>query len=797
MILDNKRHLCLFAAAFIWGIILFYRPAVIWIPLLLLLGALILLVLKTCEVKKETAVCGCLTAALILFAFFLCYNQNHKYQSILNASETVTETELTGVVIRKEKKSSNYLFYLNHTTYLKENKKAEGGNVLVYFDEDSIPIGSVVKVRGTMDQFPHATNEGEFDLADYYQSRNISFRVFADSVMVSRFPKRLFREKLYKIQKSISAVFESELNSRDAGILSTLVLGNKGLLDSEIKQLYQDAGISHILAISGLHISILGIGVYRFLRSCRCSYWISAGIGSGLVFSFTVMSGMGVSAKRALIMYLLVMGAEVLGRTYDGSNALALASLILLIGNPMSLFQSGFLFSFTAMIALIVFIPKIQSEDDEPVIKGNHIRGNLCETCIKFFKKINRQILSGFVLQLFLLPLTAWFYYEVPVYALFLNLLIIPLCGWLLGCGLLGGIVGLIFPEPSKWILVVCHVILSVYEKAIGITEVLPFHQVITGQPPAWLMLIYYAVLCFTIILWKQRDYLFSVSYGRICCLFLSAVLLCAILFFPKKNHFYVSFLDVGQGDGICISDGAGKYIMIDGGSTSGSEVGKYIIGPFLKYRGIKKIDAWIVTHGDEDHCSGVLELLHDGYEVDYLLLAEAMAQDASWYQLVDAAMENGTEVIYVSSGDALQLQNCEMECLYPSKDDSGDANALSQVWSLKKGDMSVLFTGDIGEEQEEMLLKRNQMEEYVILKTAHHGSKYSSCDAFLQKVSPDYAIISCGENNRYGHPHAETLDRLEKAGSHILQTQYEGQITLFEDREVWHIKSFLLSFAD
>lgn len=833
MILENRRHLCLFAAAFIFGIILFYRPEGIWPFVLLLLGAAFVFVLWRCTVKRETVVVGCLAAAIILWAFFLCFSQNHIYQTILNASETGLEVELTGVIDRKEKKSDFFLYYLKRTIYSKDNQIIDSGRVLVYSEEDTIPVGAAVKVRGSIEQFPHASNEGQFDMADYYQSQNISFRVFADSMTMIRSPKWPFRESLYRIQKQISEVFESELNTRDAGILSTLVLGNKGLLDTEIKQMYQNAGISHILAISGLHISILGFRVYRFLRRCHCSYWSAAGIGSVLVFSFALMSGMGVSAQRALTMFLLIMGANVLGRTYDAPNALALAALVILVRNPLSLFQSSFLFSFTAMIALIIFVPEVHAGEVESVRKGKivqkgnagqnkdgaDIRTALHGRCLQFAGRLYNQIFSGFILQLFMLPLTAWFYYEVPLYALFLNLLIIPLCSWLLGFGLLGGIAGLAFPELSKWILVICHIILTVYEKAIGITELLPYSHVITGRPSAWMLVIYYLILGMVYIIWKQKenflciwkqknDFFFKrkrlsgiplsnifiyLSQKQLTGFILSIILLCFTLFIPKKEYFQVSFLDVGQGDGIYISDGDGSHIMIDGGSTSESEVGNYRIEPFLKYHGVERIDAWIVTHGDEDHCSGVLELLQAGYDVQYLLLAEMIPHDEAWAALVDAAEKNNTKVVYVSAGDSLNLTNCNMDCLFPSGEDySEDANALSQVWSLKTEDMSVLFTGDIGSGQEKVLLERKLLDDYDVLKVPHHGSKYSSCKAFLEMVSPEYAIISCGENNRYGHPHAETLERLEQSGRDVLQTQYTGQITLLEKRGTWHIKKFL-----
>ena len=228
---------------------------------------------------------------------------------------------------------------------------------------------------------------------------------------------------------------------------------------------------------------------------------------------------------------------------------------------------------------------------------------------------------------------------------------------------------------------------------------------------------------------------------------------------------------------------------MIDGGSSDEKQVGKYRIRPFLKYHRVNKIDVWIITHGDEDHCSGALELIRSGYPVRYLVLAEAMPEDQARDDLLEAARENNTEVIWAGAGDSLVLDDCRMTCLYPEKEEEGtDTNGLSQVWSFEKEGVSVLFTGDIGTDAEEKLLRRGIAGEYMILKVAHHGSGTSSGEEFLKRVSPEYAVISCGKDNFYGHPHKETLKRLEEAGSTVLQTTERGQITVSETRNGWGI---------
>ena len=801
------------AAAYICGVLLYFRPREIWAALLLMTGGSVVLVLAAHRKKKKASVMAVLAAVLFLTAFIRCGVQEQKYEKCLENAGSRTEMELTGIVFKKEIKTNSYLYYLKTSNFknsedFRENENI--GKVLVYGSEDVASIGSEIEVSGQLEQFPHASNEGNFDLADYYKSQNITLRMFAEDIKIRKESGWNFREMLYQIQKRISQVYETELNDRDAGILGTLVLGNQAMMEDEIEELYQGAGISHILAISGLHISILGYGLFRFLRKCRCSYWSAAGVSGGAVFAFALMSGMAVSARRALIMYLLMMGAQVMGKTYDAVNALALAALIILTVNPQALFQSGFQFSFLSLAALCISSAVLSGRKEEaarrlqeenrkfPTVSGkaDGLRGRIRKRWGAFLESV----MSGAILQLFLVPLTAWHYYEVPLYALFLNLLVIPLCGWLLGFGLLGGVTGIFFPELSKWLLIVCHMILAVYEKAIGAVNALPFSQVVTGRPESWILLIYYVFLtgiCLSVICGKPSLFFSRKLYHKAAMLvhgyaglLLPALFLGALLFLPERQVCRVDFLDVSQGDGIYLTDGHGTHLMIDGGSTDEKQVGKYRIRPFLKYNRVKKIDVWIITHGDEDHYSGALELMQSGYPVDYLVLAGAMPDDDSRQTLEAAARQNHTEVVRVSAGDSLDLEGCIMRCLYPDEEETGnDVNALSQVWSLEKDGLSVLFTGDIDAETEEKLMKRKLLEQYTILKAAHHGSGNSSCAEFLETVSPAYTIISCGEGNFYGHPHRETVDRLKKTGSMILQTMDAGQITVFESGKEWGIR--------
>ncbi len=802
MILKRKRHLCLFAAAWLFGTVLYCRKEDVWLPVLLILGGILACCIASGNRPKEQIAVCAIVISLILASFSVCRHQESSYRLIQEMLKTDPGTELTGTVTGKQFKSDQYLYYLK-TPYKK---------VAVYFETDAISIGSVVTVRGKWRAFSPASNEGSFDFAEDYREQNISFRVFADEIKVERAPFFKFREGLYQLQKRITRVFTESMDPKEAGVLARLTVGNRGFMDPDIQKMYQSAGISHILAISGLHISILGYGVYRFLRKIRVPCHICEGIGCGAVLCFVIMSGMGVSAVRALIMYILIMGARAFGRTYDPLNALALAMLVLLIPNPLTLYRSGFLFSFAAMAAIVLVDAVSANSSRKPDERPDTGMPG------RFLSAVRGRILAAGFLQLTLLPLTAWFYFEVPLYATFLNLLILPLCSALLGFGLAGGLLGIFFPQAAKWLLIPCHFILRFYDESVTLVNRLPLSTWITGQPSARLILLFYVSLAGVCLLFlipakkklPEKTVRISVTARKLFCICRAHVRLCsllpaavaaAILFIPGRQLCRIDFLDVGQGDGIHLSDGAGTHVMIDGGSSTEKSVGTYVIEPFLKYHAVRRVDAWILTHGDADHYSGLLELLWDGYPVTFLVLANAIPRDDTWEEITEAAYANGTEVVYVESGDGISLKDCEMLCLYPAEEDraksgpaatGSDGNEFSQVWRFEKDEMSVIFTGDLGEDEERLLIGRGELGDCLVLKAGHHGSKYSSCAEFLETVSPEYAVISCGENNIYGHPAPETLERLADAGCEVYQTPQCGQITFCEERGKWKLRTYL-----
>ena len=793
MILDNKRHICLCAAALVAGILLASERTVQHVipAIFLLVGCMAGIAQRGKVSFFEIRIMFVVLACCCIFGAVWTRKHVASYLDRQDVVRDISQVTISGIVSRKEIKSDSYLYHIRQTYLNSDQTPIFLGHVIVSNEQDDIPIGTKVTISGKIQLFSGARNDGNFDFATYYKQLNIVCRIKADTIRQNKKPRFLIRETIYQLQKNMIQVYLENLNERDAGVLCTLAAGSKSQLDSDTRQMYQNAGISHLLSVSGLHISILGFSFYRLLRKMCISYSFSSSVSMILVFSFAYMSGFGVPARRALVMYFCMMGAQVLGRTYEAANGLALAAILLLIGNPLVIEQSGFLFSFSAMLSIVLYgILFCDTKWKEQKYKEQKFSWK--EFVLhKMLIPLKNNCLFSLWLQLWLLPLTAWFYYEVPLYSLFLNLLVLPLSGWLLGGGVIAAMIYQKLPYMAEWMLVGCHEILNIYEAGMKLIQCLPGNLVLTGRPEIWCMILYYFFLALFCV-WKCRHpnndgIRKKILFNGIC-----AGLLTGTLLFHPAELPGIYMLDVGQGDGLFLTDGAGTKVWIDGGSSSEEAVGNYRMLPFLKYHRVRSIDAWIVTHPDADHISGLIELIEADYPIRYLILAKAQAEEKACQDLITLADQKGIDIQYVSTGSELHLQEMELHCLYPdAQETAADINGLCQVWELQSHDFSMLFTGDIGEEPETLLLERNLLKPVNALKVAHHGSRYSSSERFLARIKPEIALISSSAHNRYRHPSPDTMERLRNQKARICCTKDMGQLSILYRKGQWVLQHY------
>lgn len=716
---------------------------------------------------------------------------------------------LWGTVFRKEESTYQSIYYIKDSYFSKEKGRMYAGQGLIYLDDSTAEryrIGDTLQFQGKFQSFQKARNEGNFDREAFYHGKNIAFQVKADEVaglVLSEdapFGERLFhglevgagrwKEWLYQLRRRIRPVYARHLPASRAGVLSVMTLGDKGLLEAETKTLYQQAGISHVLAISGLHISLLGMGIFRLLRRVGLPYGIS-GLAAGiLLVCFGQLAGMEVSTSRAVLMFLVMLLGGFSGMSYDSLTALSLSALLQLWDNPLVLWYGGFQFSYAAVLAVVVvsgiyrkLLPGRNSGERERRREGFR------ERLTGWLKGLGETVLVSVCIQLVTLPLTLWSYYEFPLYTVLINGLLLPFMGIILFLGIAGGAVGLALPGLSWLILQPAGLLLWWNETVCRLFLRLPLAQVITGCPGLEKLYAYYGLLggCL-LLMWYGKRRLEGEKSGKwIVCRGLTLILallpaagLLWLAAAPGPAEFRIAFLDVGQGDGIYLRSAQGGDFFVDGGSSDVTGVGDYRILSFLKYHGIRGIDGWFVSHADKDHISGLLEVWDSGYPIRQLLLAEGMVRDEAWQELVEQAGEHGTEVIYLTPGQRVVSGELTFVCLAPEPvEDASDRNGASMVLLAECQGIRTLLNGDISQAEEQKLMEAFPKLRVDVYKAAHHGSNYSNAGEFLELLKPLVSVVSCGEENRYGHPGAEAVAHMEETGSEVLYTMESGQITI------------------
>ncbi len=683
-----------------------------------------------------------------------------------------TEIELQGRVDWVKESEYGVTLMLSNVTLA---KKERGSLKLVAFvsEADGILPGDRIRADGVLREFDRAGNPGEFDSFLYYRSLGCQYSCEIEAITGVKRAKLPIYRMLMAVRSRLQSVYQVICKEDAAGVYQAMLLGEKSELLAETKELYSDGGISHILAISGLHIAVLGMGLYRALR--RVGGFRTSGVLAGLVIClYVIMTGSAVSACRAGIMFVIQLLSFIVKRSYDMLSAAAAALLVLLWHNPWYLFHSGCQLSFGAVFAIGLVYPSL--------------------SCVFGAKRpIAKALLSSLSVSLVTFPILSCSFYELSPYSILLNLIVIPCMTLVMLSGLMGGTAGFFWLGLGKFLVALGQYILQIYATLCRWICLLPYSKYLTGKPSQFILMLYYLLLtCLVAICMalfgRQNDDTKKNDVNRLFYkLFLagSFLLLPFLLGIRMQRNLYVCFLNVSQGDGIFIQTEDNIRILVDGGSSDKRNLYQKSLLPFLKSRGVDALDFAVVTHPDEDHISALKELIEQGeIALGQLLLPriDKALQDEAYCNLAELAKENGITVGYLSQGDRLCAGSLIITCLYPYKGlITEDRNGYSTVLEVKYKEYTMLLTGDLDEAGEEYLSKHvlGEGKKYTLLKVAHHGSKYSTTEAFLEKVKAEYAVISCGKKNRYGHPHDEVLQRLEQAGIKVRITAEEGAIQM------------------
>lgn len=650
--------------------------------------------------------------------------------------------------------------------------------------------GDRISVSGTLYPMNKPVNPGEFDSRTYYYSRGIRYRFYGEHLKkISEKPFGI-RRAAYRFAKWLDGVYGRIFGDREHALLKAMVLGDKTELTREETLLYEENGVAHLLAVSGLHVSVVGGQVFFFLRKRGRSYAFSCLSGSILLIFYGMVTGFGNSVFRAVVMFLLFLFSQYFGAEYDMTSSMSLAGILMLWDSPWRLWESGCIISFVCVFAIGFLLPAVRR------MQKNRRRKNQAEGEISdrkpWQKRLGDALTASIVISMASGPLILRFYYQWSPYSILLNLVVIPAMNPLMVSALFGGLAGIMGDFVAFCGCIPAYGILRLFHLLFSLTKKIPGALIVTGCPSWPVVIGLYLMEVLVFFLWYHR------AWKAAAVIFF---LIAGGILFKPSLEMKVAMLDVGQGECIFLRFPNGKSAIIDGGSTSKQKIAEYIMIPAFKYYGEDHLDYVFLTHTDEDHLSGICELMEEGYPIRNLFLPERLKKNRNnqgFLKIKKLAAENKVHLSYLSKGDILSIGKVRLTCLHPPstwKEEEENAGSLTMYLQYKK--FHALFTGDLNQEQEALVLevfkKRNAKtpERLCLLKVAHHGSKYSTTGEFLQKWKPETAIISAGKKNWYGHPHKETLSRIKKAGSAIYTTSWGGAVIASSDGRNFQIRYF------
>ncbi len=638
----------------------------------------------------------------------------------------------------------------------------------VYLSENEISqlkIGMTICVDGDANSYNHATNPGEFDTSSYYHNKGFAFMIYSENIRILDNNYNHFKQYLFEISENLKSLYFKYLPENKASIISGIILGKRYLISEEDSSMYSRNGIMHLLAVSGMHVSTISVLIIWLMSHMPVSYIKARVVIILLLIIYGFLTGFGVSCIRAIIMIILNIIAKLIGRPYDALTSISFAGIIILLINPLYLFEASFMLSFSAVTAVTVITPYIKEKTESVLALGN------------------------IIVILITAPIILYFYNDIALYSVFINIIVIPIMSVLFVAAILLVISGSLFMPFGMFFAGTVNYVLDFYEHVCGFFDKYFFGLRITGHIGLYIILFYYIII-FTmlIFLYLSKNKLFS----KIIYIGMSIICLFILTFKPYNNNVCVTMLDVGQGDGLCIQSVNGKCIMIDGGSSDESNLAKYTLEPFFKYNGIRNIDIWFVSHNDIDHVSGLLSILERNdlnfITINTLVLPKTNALSHNEFQKFEGRLVKN--IIYLRAGDTITCDGIRFICSNPSENEAGN-NDSSLVLSMKYKDFNMLFTGDVSSDTEKNILQF-LCNDYDVLKVAHHGSKYSTCNEFLSKIKPKAALISAGKYNSYGHPAEETLKRLGECKCRIYKTMDVGAIMIHTDGTAFTVKMYL-----
>lgn len=734
----------------------------------------------------------CYIALLFIFLIILFYTLKipmGDYEKVWKSLKK--ENNYEGIIVNE--KGENEYSYEYIVKLQSKNKKLNNKRFILKTKKKGkkLSFGDKIKFTGEYVKPTGRRNYHGFDYSLYLKTQKLYGTFEGSSYIVLSTSCCSYVEKIVnnfkeKTKKALRDNLDEDLAELCIGIL----IGDRNNLDEKIEEDFKKSNLTHMLAVSGSHFVYIIICI-KYLEKVIKWRNFNKVLTIIIIVLFMNLTGNTASVVRSGIMAIMLIVAKFFHRKSDVWTNMALSAVLALVYNPYTLFDIGFELSYGGVIGIVIFYDKVKDTLGKIIIKMHKE------------SKMLQYILEGTSVtisaNLVIIPIMIYNFNTISFSFIVSNLLAGGLLGIIVILGFLLVFLSLMLGQTLSIFFYILNFLLKALTKIAEVCSKLPFSYIYVPTPKILGILIFYSYLFFIINRDRLRVRIFNTLKVRI------AILILIIIFnlgYPilssKRIGLEINFIDVGQGDCTLIRAN-GKNILVDAGGSKDEksfDVGKNTVFPYLLDRGIVSLDYVIVSHFDSDHCQGFNFILKN-MKVKTAIICNIGQESEEYNHFVRLAKENKTKIRYVQKGSIIKLgKNKIIEILYPDKNEKINDNAKNNnaiVFKLTWNKFSMLFTGDIEEKAERKILEmyKNKEEKLKsdILKVAHHGSKSSTMQEFLEIVKPSLALIGVGENNNFGHPNDMVLNRLEQSGCKTYRTDMLGEITITSNGKSYNVK--------
>ena len=719
-----KRLICIASIGYILGIILrLYFSSITFLIALLCIFWLI---------KKDKKII--ILLVFVILSFIYIDILENEYNRIENK-----QIEEKAVIISDiQEKEYKYIY---EAKFLKNNKK-----VLISIKKsqqiDKINYGDLIYLEGKLEIPKIATNYKGFDYRQYLKTKKIQGIVIADNVKILK--AKYKNNLIYQMQKKIKAIIKEKLPSETGDLLLAILLGDKKDLSEQIQINFKNSNLSHMLAVSGAHVSYIIIGLTYITQNSIMGKRKARVFCIFFLIIFMAITNFTPSVTRACIMAILTLVSEILYKKADIYTNISISALIILLYNPYSLLDLGFKLSFGGTIGIVIFMRFIKKKQEEP----------------KLLNYIKQMALVSICANIIIIPIIMNNFNTVSLTFLVSNILASPILAIIVIVGFSIIIISIISHSLSNLLVFWLNPILNLLIKISSFCSKLPFAKILVVTPYIFNIIFYYTIILYLVNYNKIKQFI-----KKKTVILLSIILILSnFIFYILPQDLKIYFIDVGQGDSTLIVTPSKKTILIDGGGSESFDVGEKVLLPYLLDRRIRKIDYIMISHFDTDHCKGIFTVI-ENLKVKNIIISKQAEKSENYKKFKEIVANKKINIILVKAGDKIKIDKyIYFKILFPTEKliMQNPLNNNSIVSQLNYKSFKMLFTGDIEEiaEKEILNLQKDKLKS-TILKVAHHGSNTSSTQEFINSVKPELALIGVGKNNTFGHPSECVVEKL------------------------------------